>query len=269
MKKKKSHLYVYASLPRTGLCNMLNVWARAYLWAKDHNAKLLAPNWSKFFRLGPLLRGEKDKRFYIKQFLNRGYVKGLKRLSLLCFLKHIPESSSGATSRGIVIFSGQGRDLLDVCERREELKAELLAQASREIRRRLGQLPNDFMAVHIRKGDFKRINRTLPESYYVRGIKLACEWNPTLPVLVFSDAVKNELSFLNEVGSDLIKRLVIMKSAPALFDLLALSKAKVLICTNGSSFSEWAACLGSMCTIWSKVGFPLDDRKMAGKIIKI
>lgn len=268
-KKENSHLYAYAALPRTGFCNMLNVWARAYLWARDHNVKMIAPKWCKICRIGVWLRGEKDKRYYINQFQNKGYIKGFRRLFLLAFLRHIRETASESAKNGVVVFSGQGHDLLDVCNRREELRVELFAQASQKIHARLRQLPREYIAVHIRRGDFKVSNLTLPFLYYIKAIRIACEWAPMLPVLIFSDAKKEELSFIDQLGRDLMQRITIMKSAPAFHDLLALSMAKILICTNGSSFSEWAACIGGMRTIWSKEGRLVDDRKMAGKVTRI
>ena len=38
--------YVYADLPRTGLCNMLFPWARAELYARDNAVKMIAPKWA-------------------------------------------------------------------------------------------------------------------------------------------------------------------------------------------------------------------------------
>ena len=82
-----SKKYVYADLPRTGLCNMLFPWARAVLYARNHSLPLLAPEWVKLGRIGPWLRGERDKRYYFGQFTNEGYIRGLKKWWALHFEK--------------------------------------------------------------------------------------------------------------------------------------------------------------------------------------
>lgn len=262
-------LYAYADLPRTGLCNMLNVWARAFLWAKDHGAEMIAPQWVKVFRIGPWIRGERDKRMYINQFGNYGYIKGVKRWKLLHLRKHLLEHYSETAKTGIVVFSGQKHNLLDICSRRDDLRKELFAQAVPSICNRLRCLPDRFIAVHIRRGDFRSIGRTLPESYYIRGIRMAAEQTTRVPILVFSDAATDELRFLKEIGHDLYSRINIMDPAPALHDVLALSKASVFVCTNGSSFSEWAAFLGGMPTFWSGSAYPIDERKLSGIVTRI
>lgn len=264
-----SKLYAYADLPRTGLCNMLNVWARAYLWAKDHHAKMLAPKWVQILRVGPLIRGERDKRLYLNQFANKGMVCGLRRLLVLLFSKRFGEDVAEGVSRGVVVFSGQKRDLLDVCGRREELREELERQAVPQIKNRLAELPPVYVAVHIRYGDFKTIGRTLPPEYYVRAIQQAAQRIVNVPILVFSDAHSWELAFLKGLGESVCRRIRHMKSNSALHDVLALSKANLLICTNGSSFSEWAACLGGMPTIWSKDGIGVVREKFSGDITLI
>lgn len=249
--------YAYAELPRTGFCNMLNPWARAFLWARDNGAKMIAPNWVKLGRLGPWLRGERHKRYYANMLTNAGYVNGFEKWCALHLRKNEVE-----------VFMGQGRDLLDVADEHQALKAELTRIAAPAILARLESLPEAYIAVHIRRGDFKAIGRTLPESYYVTAIRLAVEKAGPLPILVFSDAAPAELDFLREVG-EAYERIRIMPKAPALHDVLALSRARFLVCTNGSSFSEWSAFLGRMPTVWSTNAFPIDPRKVSEEMYLI
>ena len=70
-----------------------------------------------------------------------------------------------------------------------------------------------------------------------------------LPALVFSDGRPNELHFLSKCDG-----VRLMPVAPAIHDVLALSRASVLVGTNHSSFSEWGAFLGGMKSVWSKDG---------------
>src|ERR1700678_4492994 len=75
-------LYGYAYLGRYGLGHSLLAWARCFLWCKDNNVAMLAPRWS-YFRLGPYLRNEPDKRSYHKLFRKDTYVHGIRRAWLL------------------------------------------------------------------------------------------------------------------------------------------------------------------------------------------
>ena len=68
----KINLYAYPQVETTGLCNMFYPWARAVVWAKNNGAKMIAPNWVQFNRLGVWLRHERDKRTYLMQFSDSG-----------------------------------------------------------------------------------------------------------------------------------------------------------------------------------------------------
>ncbi len=81
-------LYGFPILPKAGLANMLIPWAECVIWCNDHGIKQIAPFWRKF-RLGPHLRGERDKRQYHKLFTAKGKIAGLKRLLLLLTSKQI------------------------------------------------------------------------------------------------------------------------------------------------------------------------------------
>ncbi|MDP5015756.1 MAG: hypothetical protein NWQ43_00310, partial [Dolichospermum sp.] len=59
-------------MPRSGLGNMLLVWARAILFAEFNGLPVLSPNWNEV-RIGPWLRGERTKRYYGNLFINKGY----------------------------------------------------------------------------------------------------------------------------------------------------------------------------------------------------
>lgn len=249
-------LYAYAELPRAGLCNMLNVWARAFLWAKDNGAQMIEPQWVQLNRIGPILRGERDKRFYFGMFQS-DYVSGLRKWFLLAFRK-----------RAIHFEEGQRKDLLDFANRSVELREELFRIAAPDIQRRMKDIPESFIAVHIRRGDFKGIGQMLPGDYYVRALTLTMQRLPNVPVLVFSDGTVEELSFLKGLGKA-YESLRFMPKAPALHDVLALSKATLLVGTNGSSFSEWSAFIGGMPTYWSgdEHVFQVDRRKFSSEVV--
>lgn len=245
-----NNLYAYPAVERRGLCNMLFPWARAVLFSRDHKCRVIAPSWVKINRLGPILRRERDKRYYFGQFTNCGYVKGIKKWWLLSTCTKVPEDAKDTAAKGVVVFNELRNYFEDLKGCREYIEKELLKITSQNIRERLEILPKHFIGVHIRMGDFAKTGQCLPGDYYLRAIERAREiTGEATDVLVFSDAKIETLSYLNEISG-----LRIMPSGPALHDMLALSRAEVLIGTNLSTFSEWAAFLGGMKNLWCKSG---------------
>lgn len=229
--------YVYADVGRTGLGNMLFSWARAVVFAREHGCKILAPDWVKINRIGPWIRGERDKRYYFGAFTNSGYVSGLKKFWLLAFKR-----TQVKTVRGL------GNYFADIAGERDYIKQELVKIVNSHILADVANMPKKFIGVHVRRGDFASTGQSLQADYYLRGIEKArTVIGATVPVCVFSDAAPWELEFLKSV-----KNLVIMPKAPAIQDILSLSKAEIIVGTNHSSFSEWAVFLGGASAIWSK-----------------
>lgn len=89
-------LYVYPNLPRTGLANMLFIWARAEIFTRDHRCRMLAPQWTQFGRMGVWLRRERDKRTYLNCFGSDGYVTGFARARILATYPRISEAQASA-----------------------------------------------------------------------------------------------------------------------------------------------------------------------------
>lgn len=242
---KMNEKFVYAELPRTGLCNMLFPWARAVIFARDSGCAMLAPQWVKIQRLGPWIRGEVDKRYYFNQFTNAGYVKGVSRILTLAFRR----------SR-VRVFRGIGAGFDEIYQEANYLREELLRIASTDVVNRLDAIKYPYIALHLRRGDFVRTGLSLDKSYYIRALGIAKEmFGRDLQTLVFSDAPDNEIGYLIN-GFKNVRR---AKRAPALSDMLALSRATVLIGTNNSSFSLWGAFLGSGISLWAKEMPPMRE----------
>lgn len=249
-------LYAYADVGRTGLCNMLFPWARAILFARRRHCPVLAPGWTNYFRVGPWLRGERDKRYYLRQFTNEGYITGFRKMAtLLKFMGRRVgerEACSNDIESGIVFFSGLGCYFKDLAGNEDFLREELIKIVSPKIVCSLNRLPDKFVGVHVRRGDFVSTGQELPLDYYLRGIDVACKSvGSQMPVLVFSDGDAKELNRLRDCHN-----VVFMPVAPALHDMLALSRASIVVGTNHSSFSEWAAFLGGKPSVWDKNGRP-------------
>ena len=254
--QSKKGLYAYPLVGRTGLCNMLFPWARAFVFAHKHKCQIIAPQWTAYNRIGPWLRRERDKRYYMGQFTNKGYVKGLHRWFALMsnITRRIKENDwkSDEIDSGIVVFRGLGNYFDDFAEDAEIVKQELLKIVSPNILQELDKLPAEFIGVHVRAGDFVSTGQNMPLDYYMRGIEAARELvGAVMPVLVFSDARQGQLDCLEQ-----LEDVMIMPPAPAIHDVLALSRSSILVGTNHSSFSEWAVFLGNMKRIWSRDGRP-------------
>lgn len=247
-------LYAYPDVGRTGLCNMLFPWARAVLYARKKNCRILAPRWTKMLRVGPWLRGERDKRYYNGLFTNDGYVKGVGRAyAFIRALGQRYDERSPAIydlKKGLVVFRGLGNYFMDFPDDAAFLREELLKIVSKRIVSKLGELPREFIGVHVRCGDFVSTGQSMSNEYYLKGIEIAKSIvGMQRPVLVFSDAKGDELSYLSDCPG-----VRFMPAAPAIHDVLALSRASILVGTNHSSFSEWAVFLGGMKSVWSREG---------------
>lgn len=246
-------VYAYPVVGRTGLGNMLITWARAVVFAKETGAKLIAPAWTNFWRIGPIVRREKDKRLYLGQFTNDGYVKGLSRFLRLVCLRHVDEHKYNGEQNCVVKFSGHEEGMRFVLKHLDIVKSELLRITDSTINKRLDELPQRFIGVHLRLGDFARIGFALDADYYRRAIRRALHvCGMDTPICLFSDAKDGQIPYLAAE----FPTLEIMPKAPALQDILSLSRAKVLVATNRSTFSAWAAVLGNMPNYWDKNGEP-------------
>ena len=249
-----SMLYSYAELPRTGLGNMLFPWARSIIFAYHNKCPIIAPQWVKINRIGPWLRGERDKRYYFAQFTNTGYIQGLRRRLILWVSKRIDEGEYYDGRCGVCVFSGMRGYFKDICNYRDVVRNEIARISAPKIREALDLLPNEFIGVHVRRGDFTTIGLTQQEGYYLHAIEKANELaGRVMPVLVFSDGRQEELRYFLK-----FENVRLMPPASALQDLLSLARSKVLVATNNSTFSAWANFLGGMKSVWSKDGEPPD-----------
>lgn len=242
---------------------MFYPWARAVVWARDHEAKVIAPNWTQLGRLGVWLRWERDKRMYLNQFTNKGYVTGLRKLWLLHRRPIIDEKClSDYDGREDVVAAFSGREEWNWMEPFKHearfLRTEIERIANPAIVKKLDLLPEKFIGVHIRRGDFHYGDELLGDEYYLEAIEAAKKNIGEVSVLIFSDATAKELQFLSG-----LKNVKIMPKAPAIHDVLALARATAIVGTNHSTFSYWAAFLScGKPSYWShkkhKVSLPTD-----------
>lgn len=243
---------------------MLFPWARCEIFRNRHNVAMLAPQWTQP-KIGPLLRGERDKRYYTGLFDNSSYVRGIRKVLLLARAKRFAEAEEQVaveyarqTGRScLVSFRGMAGFFGPLLEHQPLVVDRLRQILSQRTRRLLEAHSSEpFIGVHVRRGDMpplkanqvpkKGVNSTLPDAWYVTAIReVRAALGEDLPVLVFSDAAP-------EVIQDIlsIKGVRYADPQPSIVDLFRLSTATVLITTGTSTFSMWAGFIGQMPTIW-------------------
>lgn len=242
-----------------GLGNLLFPWARAAVAARRHRVPIIWPTWPQL-RVGSILRGERDKRFYFGLFRRPdGYVGGIGKARLLTSAARVPERDSqvwnvdrGAPPR-LVVFGGMDGMFEPILEQHQFVSRELARIVSP---RQMAAVPRRTgIAAHVRLGDFGHSsthalsrgadNARIPISWYIEMIEgLRARLGADREVTVYSDGTDLELE-------PVLAMRHVRRAPPgaSIADMLALSRAAVLI-ASGSTFSMWASFLGRMPVIW-------------------
>lgn len=244
----------FVRLGGAGLGNILFPYARALVFARDCDCRLIWPTWPSV-KLGPILRREMDKRFYNDLFDNRcGAVGGLKKMWLLAVKKRLPESKKRLVEKlndRIVTFEGLEGCFDDILYDSAYVFENLKQNLKPGNRDALAFDFRDSIGVHIRLGDFARVSEAevragrhdsaLPVGWYADMICQIRELaGRELKVWIFSDGTEEELKPVLSLPR--VQRLTFGTS---IADIMALSRAPLLI-ASGSSFSMWARYLGRM-----------------------
>lgn len=243
---------------------MLVPWARAEVFRARHHLPMLAPRWV-LPRLGPLLRRERDTRFYAGQFSPRGYVRGLRKWLALARAQTVDEgrgeelaSSGFGPGITVVCFDSYLPWFRGLLAYREHVSRRLHEILSARAGAMASQTPEGLVAAaHIRRGDMRVMRPgqrfdehqwawAMPDEWYLGAIRrVRAIAGGDVPVMLFSDATDEQLApFL---GLPAVRR---APRASAVVDLIRMSRARILITTGTSSFSTWAAFLGGIPSVW-------------------
>lgn len=261
-------LYAYPRFVRqSGIGNRLFPWARAYLFAKDHEAKLIWPNW-EHFRLGALFKGGVSWRdFPGKIYLfgnfrpDHAYVSGLRKQIILrtgqkfAELDTLEINERNSSSSQIMVFDGDRNLFLDLAGSQVTLKSALLSIASPAVISSL-QIRLPPIALNIRRGKDFRDPQDPGEFVTTGALRTPLKWfvmtlqrirrlvGSEIGAFIVSDGDEADL---NPVLS--LPNTVHIKTTTALADLLLISQARLLIASGGSSFSAWGAFLSQAPTL--------------------
>lgn len=239
----------------SGLGNLLFPWARAQLLARDHGFNLIEPTWPNL-RVGSIVRREADLRFYYDLFEGQpGSIKGIAKLKLLALAPRMSEQTFKNTRQRkpgyLVMVTGLSNYFADI-KHEQTFIAQTLLNITRE-QHKVGwrdRRLSDAIVLHIRRGDFNVGGIATPLAWYMRIVQsLRDHGERQRFIYVFSDGTDDELKPL--LGLPGVARLGFYSS---LADLLAMSRAKVLVGSRYSTFSMWAAYLGGMPTLWPAEG---------------
>ena len=251
-------LWGYPELPKAGLGNMLIPWADCLLWCQDNHVPMIYPTWAKL-RLGPILRREREKRFYQRLFKRTDEVGGLQKLTLLLRSRKVSAEVWRTGSAGVetdrptvVCFSDMnlfgnliGRHA-DVCV--------ALHRMTRSEYLPAGHNRKPFIGIHVRLGDYptvpkdetpKMLYYRLPITWYAASLaEVRRALGADIEAIVFSDGTDLELAPLLSMSG--VSRSPFRE---AITDLLALTEASAVI-TSRSTFSLWGSYLGQVPSVW-------------------
>jgi hypothetical protein len=226
---------------------------------------MLAPQWTHP-KIGPLLRRERDKRFYTGLFTQKGYVGGLKKWWLLSRAERIGETEAEAfiaqaanekRNNTLLVFEGMEGLFDPLAGHRELLLNRLRSILRPSVLERITALGSGpVIGVHIRHGDkavveesqrkIANFNSRIPDEWFLTTIEQVRKvLGRDIPVVVFTDAHPGEIKGLYDLPN------VSMAAAnPSIVDILRLSLADIIIGTSTSTFGMWSAYLGGMPSIW-------------------
>lgn len=238
-----SNQKVYASFPDTGLGNKLLIWAKAFVFAQQHQLEFFCASWWGI-HVGSWIRNEKQKRLYLGYFKEDGWGKRMRLYFFRRKAKVIDEPTAVIADAIPVLYRFKtvvtSTDYFETIKPyRQEVKAALYALLQPSLLQELEATAAPVIGVHIRRGDFKFGSTLTPLSFFVETIQVIRRVHGTaLPVTVFTDAHADELSDLLALPA-----VSISKAKADILDILLLSRSKVCVLSISSTFSFWGGFL--------------------------
>lgn len=244
-----------SDLPRTGLGNKLFSWASGVIFSHINHCPHYITGMTKF-HLGPWMRGESSKRLYRNYFINERVFVPAKLWHKTYHLSQ-GHCDQPMKEKAIAVFSEvpPWDNLFHTLKQHRAVVCKKFWETlATDVQQKIDQLPRPEIAVHIRMGDFAKVdhqdfkntgNARTPLSYFVHTIKWLRDngWQEA-KVTIFSDGKDEELS---EVLA--LQEVERAKASLDIVHLASMSQSKILITSAGSTFSYWAAFLSEAMVI--------------------
>ena len=239
---------VYVKFPKAGLGNLLLIWARAKVFAHINQLQIVtAPWWG--FRRGAWIRNEKKKRLYNGYFKESRGIENLqiKIFGLLATIVQDPPVKpllqyNLKNENTLFVFHkiSTSNDLYaDIREYRDFVIEEIYQLLRPLMLQRFRSYTLPVIAVHIRRGDFKIANPITPISFFIDCInQIRNAAGDLWPETIFTDAEEYEIEELLQ-----LPQVAVAESKPDILDILLMSKSKVIVLSQSSTFSYWGAFL--------------------------
>ena len=233
-----------------GLGNLFFPFARAVIYSHENNIPMINPTWPNI-KIGPILRNERDKRFYLNLFKSAG-IKGPQKYYLLNTIGKIQESDeislNNIDRNSIIVFSGLRNYFQDIKPHYTLVKEKILSIVKTKYLQNI-DADYDCIGIHLRLGDYSKERRNDLE-WSLEVIRQMRKALGQKRVLLFSDERESELGeILNKINN-----VEVGFFGNAISDLVAMSRCRYLIASD-STFSAWAAYLGRMPVIFQKRHF--------------
>jgi hypothetical protein len=249
---------VICKLPKAGLGNQLFPLMRAYTFAHLNELPVTAINYHQL-KIGPWIRGEKDKRNYKGFFEFQKNIFGamadewqLKKYRAIV-QKREPAIKDMRDKKGekiCYLFASVPHytQYFEGLQENRALVIELFHKMiTASVKDDANRFPNPCIGIHVRMGDFRKLKEDeeigkigtvrTPENYFVDIVNTIRNIHGSeLPATVFTDGSKKELEYLLSLGN-----INMVAGNNALVDLLLLSRSKIMVTAAGSTFSYWAA----------------------------
>lgn len=252
-----------------GLGNCFYTYFHAVALAETSGATVVTPPWFSL-KLGPLLRGERSKRFYWRMFRPfEGEIHGTRKLLTLLGSYHnrvvlkVGESIAPTVATGTLnVVVSSNFTFRGLHAHRPVIRDRLLGTVNDPIPANHLWGGGDYIAIHVRLGDFTPVldpsllnnaqpNSRIPLVWYVNLTRALRQRYADKPIYLFSDGEEKELRPILDLGAELYR------TGSDMTDLLAMAGASILVGSN-STYSRWAAFLGDMPSIWLKTAVHLE-----------
>ncbi len=239
--------------PGPGMGNLLFPISRCLSKLNDepNSHEMIYPTIPQF-KLGPIIRNEKSKRFYLKEFRNRSIKEWFKWIYFM-----IKSISYGNKNKNEFI---QEEDLKNYFYEFSDKKNFILSWILDNMREKIKphSIRSNIIGIHVRRGDFRKknshslinqntVNFQLNDDWYIKVVeKLLNENNKINQIIIFSDS--REVDYLYDYFGKLVST-SFDDSITDVGSIISLSRCEYIVCSQ-STFSMWAAFLGNSKCVW-------------------